>query len=54
MSCLLDDYADDSDAVVIISDNLDYTNSISKLRLNMPIITFATNKTIVNNRQKKP
>ena len=49
MSCLLDDYADDSDAVVIISDNLDYTNSISKLRLNMPIITFATNKTIVNN-----
>ena len=49
MPLLLDEYADDSDAVVIISDNVDFTNSISKLRMPIPIISFTSEETTVNN-----
>ena len=49
ISLLLDEEADDADAIVIIGDNLDRVNSISKLRINKPIIAFVSDETIANN-----
>ena len=44
----MDEEADDADAIVIVSDNLEYTNSISKLRINKPIISFVSDQTTAN------
>lgn len=49
ISLLLDEEADDADAIVVIGDNLDRVNSISKLRINKPIIAFVSDETIANN-----
>ena len=44
------EYVDDADAIVVISDNPTYVNSVASMRTNLPIISFSSNKTLVNNQ----
>ncbi len=44
------EYIDDADAIVVISDNPTYVNSVASMRTNLPIISFSSDKTLVNNQ----
>ena len=44
------EYVDDADAIVVISDNPTYVNSVASMRTNLPIISFSSDKTLVNNQ----
>ncbi|MBO4956305.1 MAG: pyruvate kinase [Rickettsiales bacterium] len=46
---ILPDYTEDVDAIVVLSDKVEYTNSVSSARYDLPIFSFTTNETIANN-----
>ena len=49
MFSILPDYTTNTDAIVVLSDKVEYTNSVSSARYDLPILSFTTNETIANN-----
>ena len=49
MFSILPDYTTNTDAIVVLSDKVEYTNSVSSVRYDLPILSFTTNETIANN-----
>ncbi len=47
---ILSDYMDKVDAIAVISNNPKYVNSISSTRIDVPIISFSSDQTLVNNQ----
>ena len=46
---ILPDYTTDTDAIVVLSNKAEYTNSVSSARYDLPILSFTTNETLANN-----
>jgi pyruvate kinase len=46
---ILEDYTDDVDAIVVVSNSKEYVNSVASTRLNLPILAFTGNETLKNN-----
>ena len=46
---ILPDYTKDVDAIVVLSDKLEYTNSVASARYDLPILSFTSDQTLANN-----
>ncbi|MBR2141057.1 MAG: pyruvate kinase [Rickettsiales bacterium] len=46
---ILPKYTDFIDAIVVLSDKVEYTNSVACARYDLPILSFVSNQTIANN-----
>lgn len=47
---ILSEYAENVDAIVVVSNNPKYVNSVSSARMDTPIISFSSDQTLVNNQ----
>lgn len=49
MFSILPNYTEDVDAIVVLSDKIEYTNNIASARYDLPILSFTSEQTIANN-----